>query len=138
MATPRQTLAAALTADHPKWAVFDYLHQPENVLLGKPVVCVFRGKVEHGAKPTNLDHKVEVMAFGARTYGDRAENELDDVLDGVLLTIERLKGWTWSEASRDEFFDGTLTGWRITASMTSDNVYRTLIHKERSNAGTDV
>ena len=134
MATPRQTLAAALKADHPKWAVFPYLHQPQNVAVGKPVVCVFREAVDPGAKITHLDHKLQVMVYGARTAGDKAEDELDDLLDGVLLTVERLKNWRHTEARREVFFDGTLTGWRITVSMTSENVYRSLTPKEQGNA----
>lgn len=134
MATPRQTLAAALEADHPKWVVLPYLIQPQNVTLGKPLVCVFREQVNPGANVTHLTHKLSVIAYGARTAGDKAEDELDDLLDGVLLTVERLKGWNYTEASRDEFFEGTFTGWRIGVSMTSPNVYRTIIHEERSNA----
>lgn len=130
MSTPRQTLADRIKADNKPYRVFAYQHKPGNVLAGHPVVTVFRSEVVPNGKPQWLDHKLTVFAFGSRTEGEKAEAEMDDILDAVCLSIERLPGYTLDSAKRAVFYNDTMSGWHIEVSMTSHNVYRTTILEE--------
>ena len=135
MSTPRQVLAAQLEADNPDWKVFPFQYKPGNVVLGRPVVTVFRAEVVPNGKPQWLDHKLTVFAFGARTEGEKAEDEMDNILDAVCLSIERLSGYTLDSAKRAVFYNDTMSGWHIEVSMTSPNVYRTTILEEGNAHG---
>lgn len=130
MSTPRQTIAAQVKADHPDWKVFSYPHKPSNVETGHPVVCVFRTEVLPASKPQWITHAVTVQAFGAKTMLEAAEDEMDNLLDGVLLSLERVKGYTMQSAKRATFYEGSLSGWEIEATATSANVYRDTVLKE--------
>lgn len=132
MATPRQTVAAQIQADNPKWKVLDYPFTPSNVQLGSPVVSVWRSGVDPGASTLHLSHGVQIFVYGARTASTKAEDEMDELLDGVLLSIERLGGWRFTSAKRGLFFEDTLAGWLIEATAESTNVYKQQILRERS------
>lgn len=131
MATPRQTVAAQIQQDNPEWKVFDYPFTPSNVQVGKPVVSVWRSGLDPGANTHHLSHSVQIFAYGARAVSSKAEDEMDDLLDGVLLSIERLGGWRFTTAKRGLFFDDTLAGWLIEATAESTNVYKQTILRER-------
>lgn len=131
MSTPRQIVAEQLAADQPDWNVLPYAFQPSNVELGHPVVTVFRSEVEPGSTVMVLDHKVTIFAFGSGTKGDKAEDEMDDILDGVLLSLERIGGFTVQSAKRGDFYNQTLSGWHIETTMTSTNVYRDIVLREK-------
>lgn len=130
MTTPREDLAAQLAADNPDWTVLAYQFQPANVSPGKPIVTVWRGELAPGDSALTLNHKLTVFAFGSRTAGAEAEAEMDDILDGVLLSLERLSGWKFESARRGVFYEGTLSGWHIEASALSKNVYREVVMTE--------
>lgn len=133
--TPREELTAQLEADNPGWTVLPYQYQPANVSLGNPFVTVFRGELNPGDRALTLNHKLTIFAFGARTSGAEAEAEMDDILDGVLLSLERLNGYKFDSARRGVFYEGTLSGWHIEASAVSKNVYRDVVMtEERGNA----
>lgn len=134
MSTPRQTVAEQLEADHPDWKVLPYAFQPSNVELGHPIVTVFRSEVAPGSTVLVLDHKVTIFAFGSGTKAEAAEDEMDEILDGVLLSLERIGGYTVQSAKRGDFYNQTLSGWHIETTMTSANVYRDAVMRERDNA----
>lgn len=130
MATPRQTLADQIQADNKEYRVVNYPYTPANVEVGHPVVSVFRDGVDPGSTVMTLGHSVQIYAYGARVSGAKAEEDLDDLLDAVCLSVERLKGWKFTGAKRSLFKGDTLAGWEITAAMESPNVYRQTILKE--------
>lgn len=131
MSTPRQDIAEQMQADNAQWRVLPYPFIPENVAVGRPVVSVWRGGISPGDKPQTLKHSVTICVFGSRTKTEKAEDELDDLLDGVCLSLARLPGWSMEKADRRTFRNDTLTGWEIEASAQSANVYREAVMTER-------
>lgn len=133
MATPRQTLAAKLAEDNPSCKVLPYPFTPSNVEAGKPVISVWRGELNPGTARFTLTHSLQINAYGSRTKGAEAEDEMDDLLDGVLLTVARLEGWKFTNCKRATFNEGALSGWEITLTAESANVYRETVQKEVEN-----
>ena len=136
MSTPRQEVAAQLAADNATFDVRDYPFTPKNVNVGKPVLSVWRDDVAPGDTAANLGHGLTVHAYGSKTAGAAAEDELDDLLDAVWLSIERLRvlghGYRITSATRALFANDTVAGWVIKIACTSPNVYRETIKKERA------
>lgn len=130
VSTPRQILAEQIQADNPKFRVFAYGHRPANVNKGRPVVTVIRTEMGPGERVLALDHTLQVVIIGAGTDPETAENELDDVLDAVCLSIERLRDWRVTSSKRASLFEDAFTGWVIDVTCTSKNVYREIVQKE--------
>jgi hypothetical protein len=120
--TPREILAAAVLAAQPEWTVKDYPWKPKQVAKDQAAVAVWRSDLEL-VNALELRHTLTVNLYVSRTEGADAEAEADDALDAVLLAIQGVPGLAWSRAER-QTFDNVFTGWQITASGTSTNVYR--------------
>ena len=136
MSTPRQQLAAAFQADQPGWLVSDFPDVPANVSRNRPVLSVWRGEVVPATLRTNLGHSITINAYGAKRAGAGAEDELDEILDAVMLTLERFPGWVFDRAARQSFANDTIAGWQITGSVYSPNHYRAIALQERSTNGS--
>lgn len=132
MDTPRQQLAAQIQADHPEWIVKDYPDEPKQVRQGKPFVSVWREAVVPAPR-THLDHELKLHVYGSRVQDAAAENELDNILDGVMLSIERYAGCRFTRADRRNFANEAFAGFEITVATYSPNVYRAAVLNERSN-----
>ena len=132
MATPRETIAAQIATDHPLWLVWPYPDVPKNVAKDRPVVSVWRGTVAPGESRQTLRHDLTLNVYGAKRIADGVEDELDDLLDGVMLSLERVDGFRFTQAERQSFANDTIAGWQITGSVASANVYRSIIIEERS------
>ena len=134
--TPRQQLAEQFRTDHPGWLVSDFPDVPKQVVKGRPVVSVWRSELVPASNRTNLTHEITINGYGAKTVGAGAEDELDDLLDDLLLSLERFPGFILTRASRQSFAKDSIAGWQITGSVLSPNVYRSTIQSERSSNGT--
>lgn len=132
MSTPRQTLAEQIAQDNPAWTVLPYPAVPGQVARGKAVCSVWRGDVNPTVPRSGLTHSVTVNVYGSST-GKAAEDDLDDYLDAVMLSIERVPGFKFESATRQTFANETLAGWQVSLTATSENVYRTEILKERNS-----
>lgn len=135
MSTPRTQLAEQIQTDNPAFRVLDYGHRPANVNPGKPVVTVIRTEMGPGERVLALDHTLQVLAIGSKTDPEAAEDELDDLLDAVCLSVERLKNWRITSCKRASLFEDTFTGWVIDVTCTSENVYRDIVTKENRENG---
>jgi hypothetical protein len=130
--TPRQQLAAQIADDHPDWIVADFPLVPSQVRRGKPVVSVWRSDVTPAPNRPLLAHELTLHVYGSKVQGVEAENELDDILDGVMLSIERYKGCIFTRATRRQFADDAFSGFEILALAYSPNIYRAAVLQERS------
>lgn len=131
--TPRQDIAAQIKVDSPRWLVCDYPFTPSTVAARRPVVSVFRPELGPGAKPQTLKHELTINLYGDATAGAKAEALLDDYLDAVMLSLERVPGFKFDKATRMTYRDETIAGWQITGAVVSPNVYRAAVLTERSN-----
>lgn len=124
----RQVLADQIKSDNPDLVVCPWVHMPEQVTPGHPVVAVYRERISRLS--TALEHHVKLDVFVSLTDGPAAEDEAEDALDLVLLSLQRVQGCTWQEVQRVTF-DGSFAGYTITAAMHSIDVYKSEIAAER-------
>jgi hypothetical protein len=128
MATPRQTIADQLTADYPGHKVYAYPYAPTEVRAN--VIAVWRTDLApHPASPNKLRHSLTIAAYGKATLEERAEAELDDLLDDIMLSLQRL-GVEFTSAERTVFAE-SFQGWTVKCAFDSENVYRQTIITER-------
>lgn len=107
---------------------------PANVSAKQPIVTVHRTEIQPDDKPQALKHPVQVCVYGAGQTGEITENTLDELIDGVFLSIERLAGYRITSAKRGTLHD-VFAGWVVDVEATSNNVYREIIMKENRNHG---
>lgn len=129
MSTPRQSIAAQLRKDHEDWDVVDWPATPPGELR-KPRAVVWRTDLEPGDKTQQLKHGVTVQVYARASVDARAEDELDNLLDGLMLSIQRLDGVNFIKAERVILAD-SYAGWEVTLSGISTNVYLTHVLNER-------
>lgn len=120
--TPREVLAQGILAAQPEWTVKDHPWKPRQVAKDQAAVAVWRTDLEVISN-LELRHVLAVNLYVSRTEGADAEAEADDALDALLLAIQGIPGLAWSRAER-MVFDNVFTGWQITATGVSTNVYR--------------
>jgi hypothetical protein len=102
---------------------------PKQVAKGKPAVSVWRTDLERDG--LELVHLLSINLYCARTADEDAEIEAEDLLDELLISIQRLGLASWSKAER-MIFDRVIGGWTITAQLRSTDHYRQTILTERA------
>ncbi|WP_144630277.1 hypothetical protein [Arthrobacter woluwensis] len=130
--TPRGQLAAQIKADNPDWQVEPFPRVPANVTKGRPVVSVWRSDTRPGVNTLGTTHVLTIQLYAAQGMTEAGENELDDYLDALMLSIERKGGYTNTVSQRATFANESLSGLIITTECQSSNVWRETILKERS------
>lgn len=130
MTTARGMVAAQIRQDHSSWDVRAYPHVPTNVTTKKPVVAVWRTDLTPASNSTKLRHPVTVNLYGSKTAGEAVEEELDGLLDEVMLSLQRLDQFTWTDASRTTW-TGNVSGWQITGYLEPLNTYSSIVRAER-------
>lgn len=126
-APARRILAAQLTLDQAHLVVKPWPYMPEQVTPGRPVVSVYRERMNRNG--TVLEHHLKLDVLVSLTDGQDAEVEAEDALDDVLLSLQRIPGCTWTEVQRVTFQD-VFTGYTISAVMHSADIYKQAIAAE--------
>lgn len=127
MATPRTTIKNAIKADNPAFIVDSYPNLPDHLGKGKVHVSVWRTDLKtYPQQPNALEHSLNIQIAIPLTTGDTAEDAADEAIDAVLLSLQRIEHLSWSTAERVSF-DEAFIGYKITASATSINPYRTAV-----------
>lgn len=129
-APARVLLAQQIATDHPAWVVQPCPWVPKQVAKDKPAVSVWRTDLERDG--LELVHRLTINLYCARTTDAAAEAEAEDLLDELLLSIQRLGLASWTKAERT-VFDKVLGGWQVTAQVRSADPYTPLIRTEREN-----
>ena len=133
MATPRQTIADQLLEDYTltkEYAVYPWMYSPTSDLR-KPAIAVYRTEVtDHPTAPNQLRHSMAIDAYGKKSMGEGVEDELDDLLDDIMLSLQRL-GVEFTSAERAVFAE-SFQGWTVKCAFDSENVYRQTVLTERS------
>lgn len=125
MATPRETIAAQFRTDHTGWDVYDFPYEPSE--LRKPTAVVYRSTLAPVAN--GLDHELTCQLYGLKSLGAASEAELDTLLDGVMLSLQRLDLVRVKSATRKTFGD-VFQGWELELGWTSSDIYKTQIMNE--------
>ena len=128
MATPRQTIADQLIEDYPtKYAVYPFMYSPTTDIR-QPAIAVYRTEV---ALADKLTHSLAIDAYGKKSTGEGVEDELDDVLDDIMLSLQRLE-LVYDITAKRSVFKDSFQGWAITCTVSSGNVYKSAVLDERS------
>ena len=131
--TPREYLAEQFKADHPEWDVRPYPAEPKQLGKGKYMLSIWRSDLAPTPGVLGLNHELTVNVYGPKaTFSAETEAELDDLIDEVLLSIERLSGANFTSAKRTNFADDSFTGFEVNVTMISGNHYRKTINEERA------
>lgn len=127
-APARVVLAQQIVSDHPAWVVQPCPWVPKQVAKGSPAVSVWRTDLER--QGLVLVHRLTLNLYCSKTADAAAEAEAEDLLDELLLSIQRVDAAAWTKAERMTF-DKVLGGWQITAELRSPDIYRASIIQER-------
>jgi hypothetical protein len=128
MTTPRQILAEQFTTDHPAHKVYAFPYAPTEIRAN--VIAVWRTDLSpHPEAAGKLRHALVINAYAGATIEERAEAELDDLLDDVMLSLQRIEGVTFDSAERAVFAD-QFQGWTVKCHADSANVYKTQVLTE--------
>jgi len=131
MATPRQIIAEQLRTDQPDYKVHAFPYLPAEV-GAVPVISVWRTDLGTSPDtPQRLRHSLELQAIVGPSVEERAEDYGDDVLDEVLLSLQRVPGVGGVTAARTTFAE-KFQGWLVKFHVESENVYQTQVRNERA------
>ena len=131
MATPRQIVADKIQADT-GYKVHAFPYSPSEVR--EPVIAVWRTDV--GTSPDSpglLRHSLQIQAMVGPTLEEKAEAAGDNLLDAVLLSLQRLQYIGGVTAERTVFGDeerGTFQGWLVKCYADSPNIYKQTVLSE--------
>lgn len=122
--TCRDYLGDAVKAAYPAWIVEKAPAEPGQVRRGVPFLAVWRSTLNPGDSVFNLTHSMELDLYGSKDANDSAtEEELEGYLDQLLTVLDSLELFTFREAERMTF-KSTFQGYKITGSITTENIYR--------------
>jgi len=131
MATPRQLIADQLRTDQPDYKVHAFPYLPSEVGTD-PVVSVWRTDLAPSPDTPNLlRHSLELQAIVGPALEERAEAAGDDVLDEVMLSLQRVPGVAGVTAQRTTFAE-KFQGWLVKFHVESENVYKSQVRTERA------
>lgn len=121
----RQVIADQVQRDTPEFATYTCPKgAPDGFSASRPAqVSVFRAAITNA--PTQLSHGLTVELI----TGTSDEDTLDDYLEAVLLSLQRVPGITWSEARRTTF-DTKWAGYQISVTAVTPHIYREIIASE--------
>lgn len=126
--TCRDYLAEAVRADLPGWKVEAAPAEPGQVRRGEPFLAIWRASMGPGDSVFNLTHDMEMDLYGAKDANTAAtEEELEGHLDQLLLVLESLELFQFQRAERMTF-KSVFQGYKITGSITTENIYRKSNH----------
>jgi hypothetical protein len=132
LSTHRQIIADQIKADNPDFIVKAFpASAPDNLGKGKAQVSVYRESLKPNQNSLESSLAIEIMTNAGITIA--AEDDLDSVLDQVILSIERIPGVLWTDAARTDFEDKYF-GYKVTVTLSSPNVYKTIVREEQKAA----
>lgn len=119
--TIREVIAEQIKTDNPTFVVKAYAaSKPE---VEKPTVYVYREAVNNIREKAAIGHDIKVVLVVPGLPSEANENALDELLAGVLISLNSLNVLQWSRADRTVFFD-TLSGYEITVTAHTENIFK--------------
>lgn len=122
--TCRDYLGDAVKEALPEWTVETAPAEPGQVRRGKPFLAIWRPSLAPGTSVFNLTHSMELDLYGHSDSNDAAtEESLEGYLDQLLTVLESLELFEFTEATRSTF-KSVFQGWKVTGTITTQNIYR--------------
>lgn len=122
--TCRDYLAEAVREAMPLWRVEPAPAEAAQVRRGAPFLAIWRTTLGPGDSVFNLTHSMQLDLYGSKDAVDAGtEEELEGYLDQLLLVLDSLELFTFQEAERVTF-KNVFQGYKITGSITTENIYR--------------
>ncbi|MFF2842702.1 hypothetical protein [Paenarthrobacter sp. NPDC057981] len=119
--TVRETIAEQIKADSPEYVVKAFsAAKPE---INKPTVFVWRENLTNSPQTASVTHDLRVALMVPGPQTEAKENELEDLLHAVLVSINSLTFTQWDNCDRATFFDNWI-GYEITVIANTDNIYK--------------
>lgn len=120
MATPRETIAAQFRTDQTGWDVYEWPFEPTEVR--KPATVVI---YRHTLAPMagGLSHELTLQLYGRGTGGPATETDLDNLLDSVMLSLQRVGPVQVRKAERKTFAE-SFQGWELDLLWLSSDIYK--------------
>lgn len=126
--TPRGVIAQRIHDAHPSWTVTAHPTAPDHLGRGGVYCAIYRTTITKATGQAALTHALTVDLYGASTLTPAAEDQLDDLLDDLLLTIARMPDTVWTTTERTTLEDA-FHGWRTTLEVHSPDVYASAARK---------
>ncbi|AOY71030.1 hypothetical protein ARZXY2_1477 [Arthrobacter sp. ZXY-2] len=119
--TIREIIAEQIKTDNPTFVVKAFAaSKPE---IEKPTVYVYREAVTSIPEKAAIGHEIKVALMVPGLPSEASENALDELLAGVLTSLNRFKLGQWSRAERTVFYD-TYSGYEITVTAHTSNIFK--------------
>lgn len=127
--TVRAIIAEQIRTDNPSWLVREYASPaPDALSKGKVFCSVSRASLVPREQAYALTHNIIIEVL-VSSQGATTEDDSDEALDRVLLSLQRIPGVSWDRATRAAF-DSRFFGYQVEASADSKNVYRQQVIEE--------
>ena len=122
--TVRESIAEKIKADNAGYIVKSYpASAPENLGANKVFVGVYRETLTNSPQTASVAHSLKIQVITPKKNTEAAENELEDALFQVLVSVASLNYVTWSTAQRGIFLD-TFIGYEIDLEANTENIYK--------------
>lgn len=111
-----------------KWTWTACPDTPANVTRGKRWGAVWRTHLEPSGGRLATALTLQVYAAKA-AVSEATEHELDDVLDAVMLALQKVPGLRFQKATRVVFAEA-FAGWEIETTKEHNNYYAETVRRE--------
>lgn len=130
--TIRGLVAEQIATDNTDFIVLPYgASAPDNLGAGKSWVSVYRTDVKPHTLANVLTHSITIDCITGATHAEAAEDAADDVLYGVLFSLQRIDEVEFVSATRT-VFDEKFLGYQILCEVHAANIFRSTVLEERN------
>jgi hypothetical protein len=122
--TVREEIAAKIKADNASYSVHAFpVSPPENLAANKVFVSVYRESMTNAPQLAAVTQSLKLQVITAKTGTAIAENELEDALFEVLVSIASLNYVKWTTAERAIFAEKFI-GYEVALEANTENIYK--------------
>lgn len=122
--TVREEIAAKIKADNSTFIVKAFpVSAPENLAADKVFVNVYRERLTNAPQLAAVSQQLKLVVLVSKSGTEAAENELEDALYEVLVSLASLNHVQWIDAERATFYDKFI-GYEINLEANTTNIYK--------------
>ena len=122
--TVRENIAEKISTDNAGYIVKAFPTSPPDNLAGSKVfVNVYRETLTNTPQTASVAQQIKITVLTSTSGTDTAENELEDALYNVLVSIASLNYVQWTTAERSTFYEKYI-GYEISLESHTENIYK--------------